>query len=281
VGKIQQALRKAEQTRSKNAAEGLSQGGDGGPAGVQGGGSGTAMAYALSAAIGEGEVDPHVVPLVDPRSPLAEQYRTLRTNVLALAPEQPLKVLVVTSAVPAEGKSLTALNLACVLAEDARRRVVVIDADLRKPTLHKLVGIDNQRGLADYLVGGTMLEMVVQRTRMPNLWMLPAGRIPPNPAELLSGKRMDDLLARLRREYDHVVIDTPPVVSTTDAAVLGPRVDGMLLVVRMERTPREVARHAVELLRKARANVVGTVLTCLENDVKDYYYYPYKQTAAK
>ncbi len=270
MGKMHSALQKAAEARAKSASAG-------GP-GLTGA-AGTATQFALGAARG-GEVDPHLVTVTEPRSVLSEQYRSLRTNLLALAPEQPLKVFVVTSAVPSEGKSITTLNLACCLAEDGSKRVVAIDADMRKPTLHKLLGIDNQKGLADYLSGGTMLEMVLQRSRLSNLWVIPSGRVPPNPAELLGGKRMDDLLARLRRDYDYVVFDTPPVVSTTDAAVISPRADGTLLVVRMQRTPREVARHAVELLRKARANVVGSVLTGLEGDVKDYYYYPYAKASA-
>jgi capsular exopolysaccharide synthesis family protein len=258
MGKMQEALRKAEEVRSQHP-----DGAPGAAAAPSSLGAGTATSFALSAALRAGEVDAHLVALTEPRSPLADEYRTLRTNLLALSPAQPMKVIVVTSSVATEGKSITALNLACTLAEDAGKRVVVVDADLRKPVLHKLLGIDNQRGLADYLGGGTMLEMVIQRSRMPNLWAMPAGRVPPNPAELLGGKRMDDLLSRLRRDYDWVVIDTPPVVSTGDTAVVAPRADGTLLVVRMERTPREVVRHAVELLKKAKANIVGTVLAGL------------------
>ena len=260
MGKMETALRKAEHDRSDvlDPARGAARGAPGELAG------GTATSFAISNSM-RGEIDPHLVALADPRSPQSEQYRALRDRLLAISPEQPLKVVVVTSSVPNEGKSVTCLNVAAVLAEDPTRRVCVVDADLRKPALHKLLGIDNQRGLADYLGGGTMLEMVVQRSRLANLWILPAGRTPPNPSELLGGKRMDDLLARLRRDYDWVVIDTPPVVSTTDAAVLAPRADGTLLVVRMERTPREVARHAVELLKKAKANVLGTVLTGVES----------------
>lgn len=272
MGKMQEALKKAEETKNRSVA---STSGVSGAAGQSSSASGTATSFALSAALRTGEVDPHLVALTDPGSPLAEQYRTLRSNLIALATDEtPFKVIVVTSSVPNEGKSVTCLNLACMLAEEVNKRVVVIDADMHKPTLHKLLGIDNQRGLADYLGGGTMLEMVLQRSRMPNLWILPAGRNPPNPAELLGGKRMDDLLSRLRRDYDFVVIDTPPVVSSTDASVVAPRGDGTVLVVRMERTPREVARHAIELLKKARGNLVGTVLTGVEGDVKDFYSHP-------
>jgi capsular exopolysaccharide synthesis family protein len=270
MGKMQEALRKAEETRTRKVEE--AQADDAQPTGAPADKDATATAFAIAPQLREGEVDPHLVAITEPRSPLAEQYRALRTNLLALGPEHPLKVIVVTSAVAGEGKSVTALNLAACLAEVEGKRVAAVDADLRRPSLHRLMGLDNQRGLADYLSGGTMLEMVLQRSRTPNLWALPAGRTPPNPAELLGGKRMDDLLARLRREYDHVVIDTPPAVATTDAGILAPRCDGTVLVVRMFQTPRSAARHAAELLRKARANVVGTVLTGLEGDVKDYYY---------
>ncbi len=226
---------------------------------------------------GHGDVDAHLVLLTDPHSAHAEQYRAVRTNILAMSPEKPIQIVVVTSSVPSEGKSVSSVNLACTMAEELDRKVVLIDADMRKPTMHKLMGLDNQRGLSDYLTGGCMLEMVLQRCRLPNLWVLPSGRVPPNPAELLGGKRMDDLLARLRRDYDFVVIDSPPVISTTDPGVISPRVDGTVLVVRMEKTPRDVSKRALEQLKKARANVLGTLLTGLEGDVKDYYYYPYDQ----
>jgi len=256
MGKIQEALRKAEESRAQHAETGKA------ADAVSGGhGAGTATSFALSAAVRSGEVDPHLVALTEPRSVHADQYRALRDGLLANSAAKAPKVFVVASAAPREGRTVTALNLACTLAEDTTKRVVVVDADLRKPALHKLLGIDNQRGLADYLAGGTMLEMVIQRSRLANLWAMPSGRVPPNPAELLGGKRMDDVLARLRRDYDYVVIDTPPVTSSGDAAAVAPRGDATLLVVRMDRTPREAARHAIELLKKAKVAVAGTVLT--------------------
>ena len=224
-----------------------------------------------------GDVDPHLVSLVDPHGAHAEQYRTLRTNLLAAMPDKQVQVVVITSSMPREGKSFSSAKLACAMAEDPERKIELVDADLRKPTQHKLLGLDNQRGLSDYLTGGTMLEMVLQRCRLPNLWVMPAGRMPPNPSELLGSKRMDDLLTRLRRDYDFVVIDMPPVNATTDPGVLVPRVDGAVLVVRMNQTPREAARRAIEQLHKARGTVLGLLLTALEGDVKDYYYhYPRK-----
>src|ERR1700733_2834300 len=146
MGKMQEALQKAEETRGKNLAAGT-----GGGAGAHG--TGTATSFALNSALRDGEVDAHLVALSDPQSPIADEYRALAANLTALTPAQPLKVFVVTSAVPNEGKSVTTLNLACTLAGDPKKRVVVVDADMKKPALHKLLGIDNQRGLADYLGG--------------------------------------------------------------------------------------------------------------------------------
>src|SRR5262245_60329597 len=141
MGKMQEALRKAEEARSRRAGTG----GRDAPV-ASAGGTGTATSFAISAALTGGEVDPHLVALTEPGSSLAEQYRTVRTNLLALSNDKPLKILVVTSAVPNEGKSVTTLNLAATMAEEVGRRVVVVDADLRKPTLHRYLGIENQRG---------------------------------------------------------------------------------------------------------------------------------------
>ena len=277
MGKLHDALKKStpkapaprggSSQASASAAAQVAEAPSKGPAAA--GASGATPAAAASSApiyvpsAMRGDVDAHLVPVADPRSEIADQYRTLRTNLLAVAKENNWKAFVVTSAVAGEGKSITAANLACSLAEQSDRKVVLLDADLRTPTQHTLLAVDNQRGLSDYLAGGSMLEMALQRSRLSNLWVLPAGRTPANPAELLAGKRLDDLVARLRRDYDYVVIDTPPVVTATDAAVLAPRADGTLLVVRMEQTQRDVVKHALELLKKARANVLGTVLTAL------------------
>ncbi len=212
------------------------------------------------------DADPRLVFVCDPSGRQAEEYRQLRENVVALATQAPLAALLVTSAGANEGKSITAANLACALAEDSRRKVVLVDADLRTPAQHRLFGLDHTRGLSDYLAGGTMFEMVVQRWRLPNLWVLPAGRTPPNPAELLGGKRMDDLLARLRRDYDTLILDGPAVLPHAEPAALAPRVDGTLLVVRLLETGCADARRAVEELKRARANVVGAVVTDLRSD---------------
>jgi len=262
MGKMQEALRRAEEDRARRGPSARPEERDAPRAGSGASfGTGLATSVAISSGPRLTDVDPHLVALTDPKSEFAEQYRTLRSNLMSISAEAPPKVFVVTSAAHGEGTSVTTANLACSFAEETGKRVVVVDADMRKPRLHKLLGIDNQRGLADYLSGGTMIEMIVQRSRLPNLWAVPAGRVPANPAELLGGRGMDDLLARLRRDYDHVVIDAPPVNGTMDAAVLAPRADASVLVVRMDATARNTALRAVELLKKSGAKFVGTVLT--------------------
>ncbi|MHC4471860.1 MAG: CpsD/CapB family tyrosine-protein kinase [Planctomycetota bacterium] len=254
MGKMFEALRKAEKERQKL----LKKAGD----------------DPSVLTTGDGEVDPHLVTYFDRMSPISEQYRLLRTNLKGLDPDSPPKVIVVTSAVPKEGKTVTALNLALTLADDKEARVAVVDADLRKPTVHRLFAVDAQRGLADFLAGNVMLELVLQRSRLQNLHILPAGRLPANPTELLAGKKMDDLVTRLSRDFDWVVIDTPSVVSMTDAAVVGAKADGTVLAVKMGDTPRQTVRLAISLLEKARVKVLGAVLTHLTPLMQDYYYYP-------
>jgi len=225
-------------------------------------------------AVADGEVDPHLVAYFDRMSPITEQYRALKTNLATLHADQPPKSIVLTSARKGEGKTITALNLAVTLADDKDCRVVVVDADMRTPAIHMRFGIDNQRGLSDFLSGSVMLEVVLQRSRLPNLSLLPSGRLPGNPGELLASKKMEDLLTRLTRDFDHVVIDGPPVTSATDAAVVASKADGAILVVKLGETPKKDVYSAVDLLKQARVKLLGTVLTHLDPIMTDYYYSP-------
>jgi capsular exopolysaccharide synthesis family protein len=208
-----------------------------------------------------GDVDPRLVVLSEPVSPIAEAYRAARESLRAVAKERSWKAFAVTSAASGEGRTISVANLACALSEDPDLKVVVVDADLRSPALHTLLGVDNQRGLSDYLSGGTLLEMALQRSRLTNLWVLPAGHAPANPAELITGNRAEDLGARLRRDYDLILFDTPSLAAATDAVSLGGRMDGTLLVVRMGRTPRDEVKAAADLLAKSGIEVAGTLLT--------------------
>lgn len=260
MGKMQKALKKAQQAQVKGATATAEAAASEQSAGASPHDASERPTEVVRSNAYRSDLDPHLVALVDPEGKPAQQYRVLARNLERLAEETAIKSVVVTSAQSGEGRSLSAANLACILAEDENRKVVLVDADLRNPRIHDLFALDNQRGLAEYLSGGTMLEMVVQKCRLKNMWVLPSGRVPGNPADLLSSKRMDDLLTRLGRDYDVAVIDAPPV-STGDPGLLGSRVDGLLMVVRMEQTPEKVVKSAVSMLEQAEARVLGTLLT--------------------
>ena len=206
-------------------------------------------------------IDPHVVAYFDRRSPISAQYRKLCTNLLKLDRANPPRSILITSSVPGEGNSITALNLGVTLADAPESRVVVVDANMRDPSLHRLMGMDNKSGLADYLAGEAVLGRLIRPTALANLSILTAGRLCGNPTKLLSCTRLSDLIRRLAVEFDHVVIDTPPVVSFSDAAVMAPSADGVLLVVNMGETSRKDAAQAHFLLRRVDSRILGAVLT--------------------
>jgi capsular exopolysaccharide synthesis family protein len=200
-----------------------------------------------------------LITLRDPGSAAAEAYRTLRTNILFSSLDRPLHTLLVTSTAPDEGKSTTLANLAVTMAQ-AEQRVLMVDCDLRRPSLHTLFGLPNERGLTTAILEQGDGPMPVQPTLVPGLSLLTSGPLPPRPADLLGSRRMGALLERMRADADIVLFDTPPVVAVTDAAALAPRVDGVLLVLQAGHTRRDRAREARRLLDKVKANIVGVVL---------------------
>jgi capsular exopolysaccharide synthesis family protein len=216
---------------------------------------------------------PDLITLADPRSPAAEAYRTLRTNLTFAALDKPIETLVVTSAAPGEGKSTTLANLAVTMAQ-GERQVVLVDADLRRPSLHEVFHLSNSRGLTTMFVEPKTLENPpLAETGVENLLLLPSGPLPPNPADLLGSRRMEEVIAALRARADVLLFDAPPVVAVTDAAVLGTKVDGVLLVVSAGRTRRDHAQRARELLERVHVRVVGAVLTNAPRDVTLGGYY--------
>jgi capsular exopolysaccharide synthesis family protein len=203
---------------------------------------------------------PNLITLTDPRSPAAEAYRTLRTNLYFSSLDRALETLVVTSAAPGEGKSTTLSNLAVTMAQ-GEKRTILVDADLRRPALHKLFGASNSQGLTTMAVEeSALVEPPLVETGVPDLWLLPSGPLPPNPAEILGSRRMEEIIAALKARADVILFDAPPVVAVTDAAVLGSKVDGMLLIISASKTRREHALRAKELLEKAKVRLVGAVL---------------------
>ncbi|MCX7789208.1 MAG: CpsD/CapB family tyrosine-protein kinase [Chloroflexaceae bacterium] len=200
-----------------------------------------------------------LITLRDPSSAAAEAYRTLRTNILFSSLDRPLHTLVITSTGPDEGKSTTLANLAVTMAQ-AEQRVLMVDCDLRRPSLHALFGVPNDRGLTSALLEQSEGPLPIQETGVAGLRLLASGPLPPRPADLLGSRRMGALIERLRAEADMVLFDTPPVVAVTDAAVLAPRVDGVLLVLQAGHTRRDRAREARQMLEKVKANIIGVVL---------------------
>ena len=211
-----------------------------------------------------------LVALRDPRSPAAEAYRTLRTNIQFSSLDKPLRTVLATSTSPDEGKSTTIANLAVTIAQ-AEQRVVLVDCDLRRPTLHALFGLPNEEGLTSLMLqeGG---RIPVQKTEVPGLLVLTSGPLPPRPADILGSRRMEAVIAQLREHADIVLFDTPPVNAVTDAAVLATKVDGVLLVFRAGATKRDRAREARRLLDKVNANIVGVVLTDVQGEDRYSYY---------
>lgn len=207
----------------------------------------------------------------EPKSIAAESYRTLRTNLQYSSFDKEYKVIVVTSSEPGEGKSTTAGNLAISLAQ-GEKKVILIDCDLRKPSLHKRFKVSNIMGLSDVLIGREVIETAGSKYKQ-NLTILTAGKIPPNPAEMLGSKAMTALLKELQQEFDYVILDTPPVQAVTDSQILSTKADGVILVVKAEMTKKESVQNSINLLKKVNAHIIGTVLNGVDNKRNKYYYY--------
>ncbi len=214
-----------------------------------------------------------LVTQVRPQSQMAESYRALRTSLLLSNLGAPPKVIMVTSARPQEGKTTTSINTAIVLAQKGVR-VLLIDADLRRPSVHKTLGMGPRSGLSNVLTGSATLQQTITVSPiLPNLFIMPAGTPPPNPAELLASSNMRDLITELREGYDHIVIDTPPTLSVTDAVVLSPRADATILVIRSGQTTKQALRRARDILMQVNAHVAGVLLNAVDLTSPDYYYY--------
>ena len=208
-----------------------------------------------------------------PQSQMAESYRALRTSLLLSSLGSPPKVVLITSAMPQEGKTTTSINTAVVLAQKGVK-VLLVDADLRRPSIHKALGMGPRSGLSNILTGSADPQLTISRSPLiPSLYVLPAGTPPPNPAELLASANMRELVEALSREYDHIVIDTPPTLSVTDAVVLSICADAVVLVIRSGKTTKQALRRSRELLLRVNARIAGVLLNAVDLNSPDYYYY--------
>ncbi len=221
-------------------------------------------------------VEARLITHIDPKSPVSEAYRTLRTNLQFSKVEKELRTILVTSAGPKEGKSTTAANLAIAMAQ-AGNSVVLIDADLRRPLIHSVFGMDKDKGLTNYLAGSLQYNELVHETFIENLKVITSGVLPPNPSELLATQKMKNLLKQLQEDYDIVIIDSPPVIAVTDASILSTIVDGTLLVVYAGQTEKDAIKRATMMLSSVSARLLGTVLNGfdVQGIYGSYYYYYY------
>ncbi|MBI5094004.1 MAG: polysaccharide biosynthesis tyrosine autokinase, partial [Candidatus Hydrogenedentes bacterium] len=224
--------------------------------------------------VDEEEVDACIVTQHDPKSPISEAYRTLRTNFQFATIQQKPKTLMVTSAVPGEGKTTTAVNLAVTMA-DRGIRVLLIDTDLRRPNVHRVLKVERGPGLSDVLRESLDVHTVIRKTRIENLSIISSGRVPPNPSELIASERMLHLVKLLGREFDLVVCDAPSILVVTDPVLLATHMDTVILVVSVNNARRETIQRAKKLLDTAQASVAGVVLNGLEATRRHYYYYYY------
>jgi len=222
-----------------------------------------------------------LVSYMQPKSPISEAFRALRTSLLLSQAEHPPQVILVTSALPREGKTTTAVNLAVTLAQ-LGDRTLLMDSDMRKPGVRRALDLNvgKDLGLSSYLAGVCSLdEATIPHPAIPNLMALTTGPVPPNPADLLSSHRMREAIAELRRRFRFVVIDSPPIMAATDAVILSALTDGILLVVRSGDTPKEAFTRARDLLAAVKGRLLGVVLNAVDSSAPDYYYsyryYPY------
>jgi polysaccharide biosynthesis transport protein len=211
-----------------------------------------------------------LVTHADPRSVVAESYRSLRTNLAFARASQDMRTLVLTSPGPADGKSTTVANLAITFAQQGQR-TLLIDADLRRAVLDKTFSVPRSPGLTELIIGSVDLDQAVHETQVPNLFVIGSGQFPPNPSELLGSSAMRDILAATKQKFDVVLLDSPPLLAVTDAAVLSTMVDGTVLVVRMGSTAREAARLAIARLRQVHARVLGALLNDVHMRGPGYY----------
>jgi polysaccharide biosynthesis transport protein len=228
-------------------------------------GEGTALALAQS----------ELVSAHESVSTFSESYRALRTSLLLSSAEHAPKTMLVTSSHPAEGKTTIVANTAISLAQTGAR-VLVLDADMRRPRCHKILSLKNDLGLSTYLSREIAVDRVIQPHETPNLHVITAGPIPPNPSELLSSLKWRVLIAELEARYDHIVIDSPPVIHVTDALIISPYADGVVLVVKGGHTPREAVQRAKQALQDVNAKILGVVINGVNLHSESYYYYNYK-----
>ena len=217
-----------------------------------------------------------LVSILAPKSVPSEQYRALKAKLFQMRKTSATKIILVSSAAPSEGKTLTAVNLALTIAQEIDQKVLLVDGDLRRPSVHKVLGIEKADGLSDLLVGRFTQQEAVLSTEIPNFYVVPAGTVPENPAELLNGQMMRNFVTSIAEQFDWVILDSPPIVPLADAELLSSLVDGVLLVVRAYQTPTDLIVKSLQTLHGKR--ILGIVFNGIEKSRSPHYenyYYSY------
>ncbi|MCB9721562.1 MAG: CpsD/CapB family tyrosine-protein kinase [Candidatus Omnitrophica bacterium] len=223
--------------------------------------------------IGESKVDPSIITYFDPKALISEQYKILRTNILSMNKGKPPKTFVITSSIHSEGKTITSLNLAMSLAQAVHKpRVLLVDADLRKGKVAKYLGTEPTIGLSEVLSGEAEAKDALFHVDIDNLALIQSGRVPEFPSELLASDSFKRFLNQMRGEFDHIIIDTPPIISVTDSGIVGAQTDGVILVIQAGRTQRGIVKRAEELLFQSHSKILGHVLTNIEYHLPEYIY---------
>lgn len=217
-----------------------------------------------------------LITLSDNKSIAAEAYRTLRTNIKFSSYDEEMKVITITSSRPQEGKSTVACNIAITFAEN-ENKVLLVDADLRRPTIHKIFKLPNSLGIVNAIMDHARLNEIIHSDVVPGLDIITSGVIPPNPSELLGSKKSQRLIEKLRDEYDVIIFDSPPLLAVTDAQVLSSISDGTILVTQYGVTRKDELIQAKELLEKVKGNILGVVLGQVPADDTKYYQYTYEK----
>ena len=215
-----------------------------------------------------------IISYNDPKSVISEQYRTIRTNIEYSNVDQDKKTILVTSSDKNEGKTTTVSNLAVSFA-NLNKKVLLIDCDLRNASIHKMFRLNNIYGLTDILAKDKTVDKCIQKTELENLYVLTAGAIPPNPAEILSSEKMKNLIEDLKNIYDYIFIDTPPIGLVTDAGALSSFIDGVVLVVKSESVEKKYLEETKKKLDAVDARILGAILNSYKSEQKDYDYYSY------
>jgi len=223
----------------------------------------------------EDNVDPRLVVYADPKSHVAEQYRIMRTNIKSLSPDKNVKSIVFTSSLRGEGKTLTSSNISFSFSQEPDKKVILVDADLRRPGVHKIFGIEKEPGLSEILTGQEDIKKFIQSPRFKGLYIIPSGATPPNPSELLGSKKMKEILEVLKENFDYIFFDTAPIIPVTDAGVLGSLCDGVILLVKAGFTGALDVERAYSLIKEAGATPLGAILTGVVNYIP-YYLYRYR-----